>query len=889
MATHWLDSAPRFADGARAMEEYLAFCGSARNQLNAHPEWREWLEQPAISGPERTPRGHGKWRQDLAGLGAPEPAAAHELPELYLAPLRRLKQREILRIGLLDFAGLASVEETVETLSDLADFCLACDLELQHGRLAAKWGDPGTGFCVLGMGKLGGRELNFSSDIDVLFIYEEEGQTAKGRERREFFARLGQGIVKDFSNRTADGSLFRIDLRLRPEGDSGPLASSLATCENYHAAFGETWERMAMIKARVSAGDEVLSYELDRLRSEFCFSVNLSPDIIGEIAALKQRINREVVGTRQMEHHVKLGRGGIREVEFIVQTLQLLHGRRLPYLQSRRTLKTLEGISSCELLPPETTWRLAEAYRWLRTVEHRLQMREDLQTHTLPEDPAARAELAASLGMDPERFEQNMREVREFVHGEFEAVFAHREAEAGHAFDLSVFGNETAARKQLAALNPETRQETALVSPRTKASFRRFEPVLEQGLRQCVDPDTALPRFVRFAESYGAPGLFYETMAANPRALELLLTIFERSQHYSDMLTRSPHVFEDAARAGTLDMNKDTVRFLSEMETLTGDLFDAARAYRQEELTRIFIRDALELAPLSDLHAEYSALARACLEFGLRRVVQGGPLAVIALGKFGGMELTYGSDLDCLIVGEDVEAARELNRFMIEQRPMGILFPLDCRMRPDGEGPLAVPLATYRQYYETRAQYWEFQAAVRANFAAGDEATGQAFVSMLDEVWPEKVAAADPFAELRAMRERIGKERVNPKFPEGEFKTGSGGMVDVEFAVQAVLMAHRQRLPSTLEALDWIGGLSDAGREVASQMRSDYLWLRRIEAVVRADDNAAVSILPREPDRQHKLARWLGYEGWEPFWSDYQEVRRRIHGAYVRIMEREVP
>lgn len=644
-----------------------------------------------------------------------------------------------------------------------------------------------------------------------------------------------------------------------------------------------------MIKARVSAGDHSLAYELDRLRAEFCFGTSLSTDLIGEIAALKQRVNREIVGEAAMERHVKLGRGGIREIEFLVQTQQLLYARKLPYLQNRRTLKTLEGIATCELLPEATTEMLADAYRLLRTVEHRLQMQEDLQTHTLPEEPEARALVANSLDLSLTRFDRVMREVRNFVHREFTEAFAERVPAPQHVFDTSFFLDPKAAQKQLHALNPESREE-ARVSPRTRSRYRRFEPVLEAGLRKCVTPDVALPRFVRFAEQYGTPGLFYETMASNPKALELLLTIFDRSQHYSEMLTRSPHVFEDAARAGTLDINKDTKRFYRELERLSGDLFESTRAYRQEELIRIFIRDALGLAPLCDLHAEYSALAQACLEFGLRHVVTGGPIAVIALGKFGGRELGYGSDLDCLLVGEDQKAAGELARFMTEQRPSGILFPLDFRMRPDGEGPIAMSVATYRAYYQQRAQYWEFQAAIRARFVAGDQALGQAWIAMLDELWPELVQRADPFVELAAMRQRIERERVsNKRFPQGEFKTGIGGMLDVEFGLQALLLAHLHREASTLLGLDWLADLSPAGATAATQMREDYLWLRRVEALVRSDSNAAVSHLPAEPERQEHLARWLGYDNRQLFLHDYSEVRARNRLTYEHIMAREIP
>ena len=324
-----------------------------------------------------------------------------------LAELRRFKQREMLRIAARDLARLGDVVEITREISDVADVCLDAVWHICRrqftGRIGEPWHlDPAgrwqrTEFCLLGMGKLGGQELNYSSDVDVLFLYADEGEVFKeppgtkkpqrtAMSNHQFFNRLAEAFIAEVSRVTPDGMFFRIDLRLRPEGDAGPLCRSLESYENYYAQWGQTWERMMLIKARGVAGDEGLAAEFLEMIQPFRYPPSINPDVLREVAAIKDRIEKEIVGADKLERNVKLGRGGIREIEFVAQSLQILHAGRLPFLQTAQTLPCLAKLAQYKLLAYEEAQQLDAAYRFLRDVEHRLQMEENQQTHTIPAD-----------------------------------------------------------------------------------------------------------------------------------------------------------------------------------------------------------------------------------------------------------------------------------------------------------------------------------------------------------------------------------------------------------------------------------------------------------------------------------------------------------------------
>src|SRR6059058_1112320 len=389
IAAGWDGSLPDFLRdfplGEEALIHLLAVSQICAERLQRNPELLRWLARPEISMSDRGPR------RMLAELHDSSKSVRAE----NFRALRLWKAREMTRIALRELAEASSLEDTTAELSCLAGVCLAIVYEECDTRLRARFGAPHTEFTILGLGKLGGRELNHSSDIDLIFLYGKEGQVSPRLTNHEWHNRLAEQIVKSFSG--GEPALFRLDLRLRPEGSAGPLARSLESMENYYAGFGETWERLALIKARGIAGSREVAYEFLRQHQPFIYPKSTSPDLLDEIASIKHRIERDIVGTEKLERDVKLGRGGIRDIEFIVQTLQLMHGARHPFLQEANMLKALRALRELDLLASQEVLALDNAYRFLRRVEHRVQIEAEQQTHTVPDEPEALQRLARSL------------------------------------------------------------------------------------------------------------------------------------------------------------------------------------------------------------------------------------------------------------------------------------------------------------------------------------------------------------------------------------------------------------------------------------------------------------------------------------------------------------
>src|SRR5881409_3184356 len=375
----------QFALGEAALLHLLAVSSICATRLTRNPEILLWLCQPEVC---LASRGYAEMFSELRAL------AGDSIAQQDFAALRFWKGREMTRVALRELANVASLEGTTGELSQIAEICIRRVFEHWDSELRKRQGSPIAEFAILGLGKLGGAELNHSSDVDLLFLYSEEGQLAPHISYHEFFNRLGNKILETFSTPDPAGSLFRVDLRLRPEGSAGPLARSLESMENYYAGFGETWERIALIKARGIAGSRELAYDFLRLHQPFIYPKTSTPDLLDEIAKIKHRIERDIVGTEKLERDVKLGLGGIRDIEFIVQTLQLIHGARHPFLQEPNMLKALRALRELDLLASQEVLALDNAYRFLRRVEHRLQIEAEQQTHTLTDQPEALHHLA---------------------------------------------------------------------------------------------------------------------------------------------------------------------------------------------------------------------------------------------------------------------------------------------------------------------------------------------------------------------------------------------------------------------------------------------------------------------------------------------------------------
>ncbi len=860
----------QFPLGEAALIHLLAVSSICATRLICDSETLLWLQQPEVC---LAARGYAEMLNELHHL------AGDSVSNQNFAALRSWKGREMTRVALRELANVAPLEETTAELSQIAEICIRRVFEHWNAEFRKRYGSPNAEFAILGLGKLGGGELNHSSDVDLLFLYSEEGQLTPQFSYHEFFNRLGNKILETFSTPHPEGSLFRVDLRLRPEGSAGPLARSLESMENYYAGFGETWERLALIKARGIAGSRELAYEFLRQHQPFIYPKSATPDFLDEIANIKRRIERDVVGPDKLERDVKLGRGGIREIEFVVQALQLIHGAHHAFLQEASMLKALRALRQLDLLPRDEVLTLDKSYRFLRRIEHRLQIEAEQQTHTVPQEREALQRLALSLRFSSaEEFSAALKQSMRAVRPIFQRIISETAAEPPK-IGLQFFSDRKRAAKALADLAQG--RASFHIAPRTRQIFRKLRPVLLEWLTKAADPDATLNQFVRFVEAYGLRSLLFELLVANPRLLELLVKAFDASWFGSELLIRQPQLLEEITRGEQLDRPIKLQEHLHELETLDRSRLnlDAVRIYRQTQLLRILLRDVLNLAGLSELQAELSALAEACLLF-VSKLLGNEQLTIIALGKFGGREVSYGADLDVLFVGDDIRCAQNLIVTMAQPTAEGNIWVLDARLRPEGEkGPLVCSPETYQSYYTNRAQPWELQALTRARAVTGP--LQNEFIEMAKHIWRDAGQHVDLHAGIEDMLERIRRERGSgSNFLD--LKTGIGGIIEAEFLVQALQMRENIWEPNWEHAVDQLherGCLSDS--DVAN-LKNAYAFLRRCESVLRRYENRSVSVLPSDPNEQRNVAVRFGCDDFDDFRRDYIDARDAIHSLYER-------
>lgn len=934
--------------------------------LTQNPDWLpELIEVKALQQARTAPT----LRREVEAWLAPALDSAR--PADALSRLRRLQRRELLRIAARDLARLEDVEVLTRELSDLADVCLDAVWRLCRQQALARWGTPceqtpdghwvPARACVLGLGKLGGQELNYSSDVDVLFVYSDEGFTFKnpprpgrssprGLPNHEFFRRWAEAFLAEVSRPTADGALYRMDLRLRPEGRAGPLARSLDSFETYYAQYGQTWERLMLIKARGVAGDATLAGEFLEMIGPFRFPRLVGPDALEEIAAMKRRLETEVVRANERERNIKLGPGGIRDIEFIIQTRQLLHAGRQPFIGQPGTLPALRKLAQYQLLSEDDVTALAAAYRFLRGLEHRLQMEQGLQTHTLPAEPGARTRLARLMGAaSREAFETVLAGHRQTVRAIYDRVFAaevrpgpggtepdlpdlftqetawkellarHTFRDPGHALRLARtfvhgpgFGHvpsrtERAGRRLLARLLALCPRTDTLEARRAAAG-----PDGDPHARWLSDPDRVLSRLDHFVNVYGARALLFETWMAQPTLFELLLLLFDRSEFLAATVLRTPDLLEDLELSGRLRESKTAARTLAELRRGADDADQRLwlRRYHQAEFLRVGLRDILGLAAPEQHQRELTALAEACLQYALeitlrRHRFKACPLAILGLGKLGGGELTYGSDLDVVFVAEDTvrnlpalqRVAVSLLDLISSPTELGVAFKLDARLRPDGEkGLLVNRLSAHADYYRHRAQLWEIQALTRARPVAGSAALGAAFLNLARGLTdfrasPAPVAAWTPDwkARITHMRARIEKERTPPGQEALAFKTGAGGLVDAEFLAQALCLEQGRHEPNTLAALERARTSGALPPEPADALLTNYRRLQRIEGILRRWSYEGEAELPDDPAPQYRVAVRCGFATAEDFLAAVARYRQAIRAAYAQYFSPTPP
>lgn len=899
-------------DPERALNNFLRFIASGFTSSIL----RDFFNNPVLLGIALTLFGHSQYLADIL-VRSPEllhwltattaltdariredyirsalsTIAPFERVETKMDALKRFQRREILRISARDILKEADLQTITRELSWLADCIvsavLSVGLEDLNRRLAH---DFRSTFCVVGLGKLGGSELNFSSDIDLMFVYDEDGDLDFGVERiysyHEYYCRLAEFIVRRLSEHTDEGHLYRTDMRLRPDGAAGPLAMSRQGYLHYYESRGELWERQMLLKARIVAGEEEIGEKFLNDLRPFVYPKTVLLDPREEILAIKKRIETGV----QDKVNVKLSKGGIRDIEFVVQALQMLQSNAGGDWKTSNTLNGIEKLSGRSLLTAKESRQLREGYEFLRQVEHRLQLLHGTQTHELPVNKEELSLLGRRLGFHSTRaFETKLGNVQRQVRKIYESVFY-----------------ETTGRKRK-ILSTRRMSRELLKRLIARGGFleirRAFETIeeIQKNLLRLSDP-AALSKLFGFIRRSGAPDLglinlrilsFSESLKRtidqvvdSERMFELMLTICCRSIRLTHQLAHEPLLFEtllgrteDFFKPGVewqFLLKNDPVRFraFNESRTIIRHLTGASKIWQS---AREFsaIADIVVRSVVEDLQDQFPEFTR--------------NVCVIALGKYGGEELLIGSDLDLLILTHKPDQTDSINSleeaavaFVQAFSPeSGQVYAIDLRLRPEGKSaPLTAEFSYYRQYLSTRAELWEKQALLKARVIHSEKSIGEDFEAMRKLVLIRAVQEHEWGGNIFTMKAKMEDERTNEQSRNSDLKIGKGGLVDLEFLIQAAQLKHFAEDNSvgavnSFDAIDRLSNDGDLTNRELGLLKQNYVFLRRLELSVRLNSESNQFILPDDKIIAQAIAASVGERSVKNLKAKIQSIRNQ--------------
>lgn len=878
-------------------------------------------------------------RQELAGVTATVPL---------MKALRVARRRMSLLAGIADLSGAWDSDRVSAALSDFADMALKLAVAAllrggqQAGQIALPYlDDPqkGSGYIVLAMGKLGAFELNYSSDIDLVVLYDEEKVRYLGRKSpAEFYVRLTKDLVRVLEERTADGYVFRMDLRLRPDPGSTALALSVQAAEIYYESLGQNWERAAMIKARPVAGDIVCGREFLSSLRPFVWRKSLDFNAIQDIHSIKRQIHAHKGGgyVTVAGHNIKLGRGGIREIEFFAQTQQLIWGGRLPDLRLSRTLGALDALADAGRIAPDVRDDLVRCYRFLRTVEHRMQMIDDARTQTLPEDPGRRAHLACFLGWpDLASFDQAMQGVLRTVETHYAALFGDApglgtDTPDGQGGNLVFTGHEDDPEtlQTLSSLGyTNSRAVVALIrgwhhgryrvirSTRAREVLTELVPTLLRALGSSSRPDEAFYRFDEFLRGLPAGVQIFSLLHDNPQLMDLLADIMGDAPRLAGILARHPGLFDTvmaldflALPPGRATLAADLDRVLAKAVVFE-DVLGLCRIWANGRKFQVGVQTLRHMIAPRPAGESLAAISDVVLDRLLRETehefsrsygrVPGGALVVLALGKMGGREMTVTSDLDLTVLydfppGNDYSDGpsclsastwfiRLTQRFVnaiTAMTPEGILYEVDMRLRPSGsKGPLAISMDAFVRYHAESAWTWERMAQTRARVVCGDPDLAMRARHAVVQSLCAPVDLVVLLLDVADMRVRMVHERRAANM--FDVKLWRGGLVDVEFIVQYLLLLHARSRPDILDTnvATAIDRLRDAGfldpSDAGLLQEAQELWLG-LQGILRYSVEGVFREQEAPPGLCARLARLAG----EP---DFPRLKERMEAVYGRV------
>lgn len=840
--------------------------------------------------------------------------------------LRSYKELEYLRIGCRDLAGISPVPEVMLELSDLAAASIQAALDFHWARLITRHGAPPgigkqMGFVVLGLGKISGDELNFSSDVDLIFLRApDDGQTA-GPDIvpvAKFYESLAHAVTQSLSEVTEDGFVFRVDLRLRPEGAKGELVPSLANALHYYLGWGRTWERAALMKAVPVAGDHALGKLFLKKMEPFIFRRHLDYSTLEEMREMKLRIETSL--RRKPGINIKLGQGGIREIEFFVQALQLINGGRNPGVRAASTLKSLELFQETDLLDEETTSALREAYLFFRKTEHRIQINHQLQTHELPRTEQEQLDLARRMGYREDglrAFFSDLERQRRLVEELFSSLFYSsteeivQQCSSGVKTIVANIHSEERVQQLLAEAgfkDPAKSYSTLrgllvpsdmrLRSQKGRRLLERLGPLLLDELLKVPEPETALVALDRYIHSLQSHSGYFSTLLENPPTARFLVKILGESRFFTELLIRHPQSIDSLIGRWTVQHPKERdllAKELSERLSYCDDYeaeLDVLRIFKNEQMLRIGVSHLAGEINSPIARWLVTELAEVCLEvavkiaeqemgrkFGSSMRSDALPFVILGLGKLGGTEMTYLSDLDVIFIydppGESIgrfsahewftRLANRIISILSVPTSEGTVFSIDARLRPSGQkGPLVSSLSSFREYHRTTSKLWEKQALIKARPAVGPSGLCNEVAGIVRDCVLRTEISIDDLGEIARLRKRMESELAMEDDRHVDLKTGHGGMVDVEFFVQGNILLNAKRHPgvlcqNTLEGLAALRREGLIGEEPFETLDSGYRFLTNLEDRLRIMEHRSVDRMPLEGEKLRGLARRLGY------------------------------
>nr|WP_227464568.1 bifunctional [glutamine synthetase] adenylyltransferase/[glutamine synthetase]-adenylyl-L-tyrosine phosphorylase [Nocardioides lijunqiniae] len=897
------------------------------DHLVRHPEhWRE-LTDPTLGSTR--PAAFAVRAGLLEAVGA-DPHDEHPtatLPDAEAVDALRVEYRRVLlRLASRDLSHDVGIDDAAAELSDLAAGTLEAGLAIARQRV----GEPAAlaRLAVIAMGKLGGHELNYVSDVDVIFVYEPAEGAAEQPALRAA-TQLASQMIRVCSDHTGEGTIWPVDAALRPEGKAGPLVRTLASHRGYYERWAKTWEFQALLKARPVAGDLALGREYVEMVAPMVWSAAERDGFVSDAQAMRRRVI-EHIPAREADRQLKLGSGGLRDVEFAVQLLQLVHGRMDEAIRPATTLSALAQLTARGYVGREDGEALHEAYSFLRTLEHRIQLFQLRRIHVVPSDEPSLRRLGRSMRFLKEpvvaldrAWQHHRREVRRL----HEKLF-YRPLLTAVA---SIPGSEArlssaAAGARLAALgyaDPQAalRHLEALTSgvSRTATIQRAILPAMLDWFAEGPDPDAGLFGFRRISETLGRTPWYLKTLRDEGQVAERLAHLLSSSRYVTSLLEREPlgvqMLGEDLTPLSAEPVAQEMLAAAGRHDDLEKAV-RGIRAVRRRELYRIAAGDALGLTDVADVGQGLSRLTDATLQATLhvaartvreQRSLEETPtrIAIIAMGRYGGFELSYSSDADVLFVHEPVEGAdlqqatsyaqavaNEIRRLLA--LPGGDPpLQVDADLRPEGkQGALVRTLDSYAAYYAKWSKVWEAQALLRADAVVGDEDVRRRFVELIDPLrFPEDGLSDDDVVEVRRIKARVDKERLpRGADPQLHLKLGRGGLADIEWTVQLLQMQHAGRVPGlrTPQTLGALAGAAEAGlisEDDAEVLALGWRTVSRVRNAVTLVRGQAADELPRDARQRAAVASVLGYPpgATDEMVNDYLRRMRRARGVVERV------